>query len=95
VPPGPLAQPLARPGARPGATHEQAWEDALLLFEVGRRQWARVLQRLPDEAFLRQGTHNRSGTVTLGGMVASYIKHVDDHLEFIFGKRANLGKPLA
>jgi hypothetical protein len=33
--------------------------------------------------------------VTLGGMVASYVKHLDDHLEFIYGKRANLGKPLA
>ena len=76
-------------------THEQALEDALLLFEVGRRQWARVLRRLPDEAFLRQGTHNRSGKVTLGGLVASYVKHVDDHLAFVLGKRANLGKPLA
>ena len=32
---------------------------------------------------------------TLGGMVASYVKHVDDHLEFVDGKRAKLGKPLA
>jgi hypothetical protein len=75
--------------------HEQALDDALLLFEVGRRQWARVLRRLPDEVFLRRGTHNRGGAVTLGGMVASYIKHVEDRLEFIFGKRANLGKSLA
>jgi uncharacterized damage-inducible protein DinB len=76
-------------------THEQDLDDALLLFEVGRRQWARVLRRLPDEAFLRAGTHNRRGKVTLGGMVASYVKHVDEHLEFVAGKRANLGKPLA
>ena len=75
--------------------HEQDLEEALLLFEVGRRQWARVLRRLPDEAFLRVGTHNRRGKVTLGGMVASYVKHVDDHLEFVASKRANLGKPLA
>jgi uncharacterized damage-inducible protein DinB len=76
-------------------THEQDLEDALVLFEVGRRQWARVLRRLPDEAFLRAGTHNRRGKVTLGEMVASYVEHVDDHLKFIVGKRANLGKPLA
>src|SRR4051812_38327592 len=76
-------------------THDQDLEDALQLFEVGRRQWARVLRRLPDEAFLRAGTHNRRGKVTLGGRVASYVKHVDDHLEFVAGKRANLGKPLA
>jgi uncharacterized damage-inducible protein DinB len=76
-------------------THEQELEDALVLFEVGRRQWARVLRRLPDEVFLRAGTHNRRGRVTLGDMVAAYVKHVDDHLEFVAGKRVNLGKPLA
>jgi uncharacterized damage-inducible protein DinB len=75
-------------------THEQDLEDALTLLEVGRRQWARVLRRLPDEAFARTGQHNRRGTVTLGGMVADYIEHIDDHLKFIVGKRANLGKPL-
>jgi uncharacterized damage-inducible protein DinB len=76
-------------------TQEQDLEDALVLFEVGRRQWARVLRRLPDEAFLREGMHNRRGKMTLGDLVASYVKHVDDHLEFIVGKRANFGKPLA
>jgi hypothetical protein len=75
--------------------HEQELEDALLLFEVGRRQWARVLRLLPDEAFLRRGTHNRRGELTLGGLVADYVKHVDDHLVFVTAKRANLGKPLA
>jgi uncharacterized damage-inducible protein DinB len=75
-------------------THDQDLEDALTLLEVGRRQWARVLRKLPDEAFARTGQHNRRGTVTLGGMVGSYIAHIDDHLKFIVGKRANLGKPL-
>src|SRR5580700_8987080 len=43
--------------------HEQSLEDALTLFEVGRRQWSRVLRRLPDEAFSRIGTHNRRGVL--------------------------------
>src|SRR3954470_14653951 len=73
-------------------THEQDLEDALVLFEVGRRQWARVLRLLSDEAFLRAGTHNRRGKVTLGEFVADYVKHVDDHLRYVAGKRANLGK---
>jgi len=75
-------------------THDQDIEDALTLLEVGRRQWARVLRLLPDEAFARSGQHNRRGTVTAGGYVASYIDHIDDHLKFIEGKRANLGKTL-
>ena len=75
-------------------THEQDLEDALVLMEVGRRQWARVLRKLPDEAFERVGNHNRRGRVTLGEMVKGYIDHIDDHLKFIVGKRQNLGKPL-
>jgi uncharacterized damage-inducible protein DinB len=76
-------------------THEQSLEDALILFEVGRRQFARVLRNLPDEAFERRGTHNRRGTVTVGGMVKDYIEHVDNHLKFLCDKRVRLGKPLA
>ena len=75
-------------------THDQDLEDALVVLEVGRRQWARVLRKLPDMAFDRAGQHNRRGKVTLGEMVASYIEHIDDHLKFIVGKRIKLGKPL-
>jgi hypothetical protein len=74
--------------------HEQSLEDALTLFEVGRRQFARVLRKLPDAAFARRGTHNKRGTMAVGGMVKDYIEHVDHHLKFIYEKRAELGKPL-
>lgn len=74
--------------------HDQELDDALALLEVGRRQWARVLRKLPDEAFERTGVHNRSGLTSVGKMVASYVKHIDEHLKFVHGKRANLGKPL-
>src|SRR5262245_16899336 len=53
--------------------HEQDLGDALALFELGRRQWARVLRLLPEEASHRKGTHNRKGEVTLVGMVADYV----------------------
>jgi uncharacterized damage-inducible protein DinB len=75
-------------------SHEQSLEDALILFEVGRRQFARVLRGLPDEAFERRGTHNRRGPMTVGGMVKDYIEHMDHHLKFLYDKRARLGKPL-
>ncbi len=48
-------------------SHEQSLEEALTLFDVGRRQFARVLRNLPDEAFTRPGTHDRRGTVRRGG----------------------------
>ena len=75
-------------------THDQSLEDALTLFEVGRRQFARVLRKLPDAAFERRGTHNQRGNLTVGYMVQRYIDHVDHHLKFINDKRAKLGKPL-
>ena len=73
---------------------EQSVEDALLLFEVGRRQFARVLRKLPDAAFARFGTHNRKGPLTLGQMVAGCIQHLEHHLPFVWSKRERLGKPL-
>jgi hypothetical protein len=76
------------------ASHEQSLEDALILFEVGRRQFARVLRALPDEAFDRRGMHNRRGILTVGGEVNNYIKHLHHHLAFLLEKRARLGKPL-
>ena len=74
--------------------HEQSLEDALVLFDVGRRQFARVLRKLPDQAFERKGTHNRRGPMAVGELVNDYIGHVDHHLKYIHEKRAKLGKPL-
>lgn len=72
--------------------HEQSLEDALLIMEVERRQFARVLRKLPPEAFARVGNHNRKGKVTLADMVQGYVNHVDEHMPFIRGKRERLGK---
>ena len=74
-------------------THDQSLEDAFTLIDVGRRQFARVLRKLPEAAFERAGTHNKRGRVTVGGMVKDYVEHVDHHLKFINEKRAKLGKP--
>lgn len=72
-------------------SESQSMEDALILFEVGRRQFARVLEQLTDEDFGRYGTHNLAGRMTLEGMVVNYINHLNHHLEFAWGKRKTLG----
>jgi hypothetical protein len=74
---------------------EQSLDDAVTLFEVNRRQTARILRKLPDAAFARQGTHNERGPVTLAQIVETYTAHLDHHLKFLYEKRARLGKPLA
>lgn len=76
-------------------SHQQALDDALTLFEVGRRQFGRVLRALPEAAFQRAGTHNRRGAMTLESMVKGYIDHLDHHMKFLYEKRTRLGKPLS
>ena len=71
-------------------THDQVLEDALDLIEIGRTQFARVLRKLPAEAFQRVGTHNKRGPLSLGQFVEDYIKHIDHHITFIDGKRERL-----
>jgi hypothetical protein len=73
--------------------HEQSLDDAVTLFEVGRRQHARLLRKLPAEAFERYGTHNRKGRMTVGGMVRDYIDHLDYHLGFLHAKRERMNNP--
>ena len=75
-------------------SHEQSLEDALTLFEVDRRQFGRVLRKLPPEALQRRGTHNRRGPLSVADLVQDYIDHVDHHVKFIIEKRARLGKML-
>jgi len=74
---------------------QQLIEDALTLFDLTRRQFARVLRALPDEAYDRSGIHSEAGKLTLGMLVKKYVGHFDHHLPFIHEKRALLGKPLS
>lgn len=68
-------------------------DEVLTMFALNRAQTARILRRLPDEAFARRGTHNQRGELRLDQMVQDYVEHVDHHLKFVFQKRALLGKP--
>jgi uncharacterized damage-inducible protein DinB len=65
--------------------------DALTSFEVGRRQFARVLRTLPAETFERFGIHSKVGKVTLLEFLEKYIWHLDHHMLFLMDKKKNLG----
>jgi uncharacterized damage-inducible protein DinB len=69
---------------------EQSAEAAVTLFDLNRRELAKVLRRLPDEAFDRWGVHNEHGKVTLGEFVEMYAGHLANHMTFIRAKRAKL-----
>lgn len=68
----------------------QSLEDAVELFDLGRRQFARILRRLDDSQFDRTGTHNRAGIVSLAQLIQGYADHLDHHLKFLHAKRKNL-----
>ncbi len=77
----------------------QSLEDAVTLFEVNRRQFARVLRQLSATAgaaaaFERFGTHSERGKVTLLDLLKTYTGHFDHHMTFLHAKRARLGKPV-
>jgi hypothetical protein len=73
--------------------NSQSVEDALTLFEIGRRQFVRILRNLPDTSFARAGVHSTRGRTTLAQMVAEYTEHLEHHLRFLRAKRERLGKP--
>src|SRR5438045_154119 len=69
-------------------------EAAVNLF-VAHRQWmARLLRRCTEVDFARVGIHSEAGPKTLAELVATMVNHVDHHLRFLYGKRANLGVAL-
>ncbi len=73
---------------------EQPLEEAVNLFVANRRWMTRLLRSLPHEDFARSGTHSEAGRKTLADVVSTAAGHVDHHLVFLYGKRANLGTSL-
>ena len=72
--------------------HDQAIDDAVVLLALGRRQFSRVLRKLPDAAFQRTGTHNVTGRATLVELLQANIDHVRHHLEFARKKLERLSQ---
>lgn len=73
---------------------EQSAADAVTLFDLNRRQFARVLRKLPTAALERKGIHSERGEISVVDSIKTMVEHVDHHLNFIHKKRALLGKPL-
>lgn len=71
---------------------EQSVEDAVTLFEINRRNLARVLKKLPHSAFDRVGVHNERGPLKLSDLVAFGVTHLKHHMKFLIDKREKMGK---
>jgi DinB superfamily len=69
------------------AYHAREIEEELALFDLGRRQIARILQAAPPEAWDRVGVVGDRGEKTVSQMVNGAIEHVAHHLTFIIERR--------
>ena len=72
-------------------SHEMPVGESVSLFAANRQWMARVLRGCAEADFARAGQHSERGRLTLAELVAGYVTHLDHHLRFLYGKRANLG----
>lgn len=69
-------------------------DEAAALFDANRRWVARLLRKCDETDFARSGNHSEKGPQTLAHVLAYATNHLDHHLTFLHGKRANLGVSL-
>jgi hypothetical protein len=75
-------------------SHEMPVEEGVNLFAANRRWMTCVLRGCTEADFARAGNHSENGRMTLAELLAGYVTHLDHHLRFLYGKRANLGVAL-
>jgi hypothetical protein len=73
---------------------QQSAVDAAEMVELGRRQFTKVLRKLPAAAWDRFGIHSERGKLTLSQLLESFTHHLEHHLKFVYEKRSKLGKTL-
>lgn len=66
-------------------------DEAVQLLIANRRWITRVLRNCSEADFGRAGHHNEAGRRTLAELVVGAVGHIDHHLLYLYGKRANLG----
>lgn len=65
--------------------------EEMAIVENTRKQMARILEKLPSEAWTRMGNHAERGLLTLEQMLQIATRHIPHHVQFILEKRKALG----
>ena len=73
---------------------EQDVSLAVEIFDLNRRQFAKVLRKLPPAAFARTGQHSERGMITVEQSMHGEVEHLDHHVKFIHAKREKMGKEM-
>lgn len=59
--------------------------------EITRKQMAKILRKLPPDAWTRMGNHAERGLLTLEQILQIATRHIPHHVQFIMEKRKALG----
>jgi uncharacterized damage-inducible protein DinB len=70
--------------------HDRDLEEEITLVALTRRQVARILKLVPEQAWQRTAVHNEGGLVTLRQLVLHATRHLKHHVAFIEEKRQAL-----
>ncbi len=73
------------------AYHDREVEEEVGLFDLGRRQIARILKASRSEAWERIGIVGDRGDRTVAQMMNGAVEHLAHHLGFVIEKRRALG----
>ena len=73
------------------AYHDRDVEEEVGLFDLGRRQIARILKASRSEAWERIGIVGDRGDRTVAQMMNGAVEHLAHHLGFVIEKRRALG----
>jgi uncharacterized damage-inducible protein DinB len=73
------------------AYHDREVEEEVGLFDLGRRQIARILKASRSEAWERIGIVGDRGDRTVAQMMNGAVEHLAPHLGFVIEKRRALG----
>ena len=71
--------------------HAREAEEELAIFDLTRRQIARILRTSPPEVWERAGIVKERGARTVAQMLNGAVEHLAHHLRFIIEKRHALG----
>jgi uncharacterized damage-inducible protein DinB len=66
-------------------------QEELALLEGMRRQMARILSGLPEDAWSRTCVHTERGLMTLEEMLEAEVDHIPHHVRHVLEKRKALG----
>ena len=88
--PPPLAGGFHQQFAEHLAYDQRDIDEELQMIEVTRSQMARILRRVPDEAFEKTGVHSVDGPISLQALLERITNHIPHHAQFVREKRAAL-----